>query len=229
MRRNFYSLLPSPLIRDETSDRVGFFWCSSRTCSRMRMGSSRATMGAARSSLRFGGATSSRIWSLVRGSIMNGNNLPLVQGCSRARRTDGNLLLVPLTSRGIEKNNTASVHAGFLISYNSVRAAVIHTVRDQLLAFPEYTVVVTGTYVTDIAVLVSFACWAWLPFGHVTCMSRLTLGIALRTFNGRRVGVHRCTLCQVELAACGRPFVHLWCVAFRLRDLVTKVAHFFVT
>jgi hypothetical protein len=55
-------------------------------------------------------------------------------------------LLVPLVSRGVEKNNTASVHAGFLISYNSVRAAVIHAVRDQLLAFPNYTVVVTGTY-----------------------------------------------------------------------------------
>ena len=150
MCRSFYSLPPSPLIRDETSDRVGFFWCSSRTCSRMHMGSSRATMGTARSSLRFGGATSSRIWSLVRGSIMNSNNLPLVQGCLRARRTDGNLLLVPLASRGIEKNNTASVHAGFLISYNSVRAAVIHTVRDQLLAFPEYTVVVTGTYVYEL-------------------------------------------------------------------------------
>ena len=135
---------------------VFFLACSSRICSRMRMGSSRATMGAARSSLHFGGATSSRIWSLVRGSITNSNNLSLVQGCSRARRTDGNLLLVPLTSRGIEKNNTASVHAGFLISYNSVRASVMHTVRDQLLAFPKYTVVVTGTYIMNSAFLVSF-------------------------------------------------------------------------
>jgi hypothetical protein len=38
---------------------------SSRMYSRGRMGSSRAMMDAARSSLRFGGATSSRIWSLV--------------------------------------------------------------------------------------------------------------------------------------------------------------------
>ncbi|KAI0279341.1 Alpha/Beta hydrolase protein [Russula aff. rugulosa BPL654] len=58
--------------------------------------------------------------------------------------TDGNLVLIPLVSRGIEKNNTASVHAGFLISYNSVRAVVVHVVRDQLLAFPNYTVVISG-------------------------------------------------------------------------------------
>jgi hypothetical protein len=58
---------------------------------------------------------------------------------------DGNLVLVPLVSRGIEKDNTASVHAGFLISYNSVRATVIHIVRGQLHAFPGYTAVITGT------------------------------------------------------------------------------------
>ena len=48
------SPLPLPLFR-----------CSSRMYSRGRMGSSRATIDAARSSLRFGGATSSRTWSLV--------------------------------------------------------------------------------------------------------------------------------------------------------------------
>jgi len=58
--------------------------------------------------------------------------------------TDGNLVLIPLVSRGIEKNNTALVHAGFLISYNSVRAVVVHVVRDQLLAYPNYTVVISG-------------------------------------------------------------------------------------
>jgi len=58
--------------------------------------------------------------------------------------TDGNLVLIPLVSHGIEKNNTAFVHAGFLISYNSVRAVVVRVVRDQLLAFPNHTVVISG-------------------------------------------------------------------------------------
>ncbi|KAH9961559.1 alpha/beta-hydrolase [Russula dissimulans] len=58
--------------------------------------------------------------------------------------TDGNLVLVPLVSRGIEKNNTASVHAGFLVSYNSVRAVVVDVVREQLRAFPNYRVVIAG-------------------------------------------------------------------------------------
>jgi len=57
--------------------------------------------------------------------------------------TDGNLVLVPLVSRGIE-NNTDSVHAGFLVSYNSVRGAVLRVVRRQLDAFPGYAVVTTG-------------------------------------------------------------------------------------
>ena len=60
---------------------------------------------------------------------------------------DGNLALVPLISSGIEKNNTASVHAGFLISYNSVRAVVVDIVRGQLRAFPNYRVVLTGMFV----------------------------------------------------------------------------------
>jgi len=60
--------------------------------------------------------------------------------------TDGNLVLIPLVSRGIEENNTALVHAGFLISYNSVRAVVVHVVRNQLLAFPNYTVVISGSH-----------------------------------------------------------------------------------
>lgn len=67
--------------------------------------------------------------------------------CStRFLRADGNLLLAPLVSRGIEKDNAASVHAGFLISYNSVRASVIRIVREQLLAFPDYSVVIAGTF-----------------------------------------------------------------------------------
>jgi Lipase (class 3) len=68
-----------------------------------------------------------------------------VPGNSLVGCLDGNLVLVPLVSRGIEKDNTASVHAGFLISYNSVRATVIRIVRGQLHAFPDYTVVITGT------------------------------------------------------------------------------------
>ena len=55
-------------------------------------------------------------------------------------------MLAPLVSRGIEKDNAASVHAGFLISYNSVRASVIRIVREQLLAFPDYRVVIAGTF-----------------------------------------------------------------------------------
>lgn len=58
--------------------------------------------------------------------------------------TDVNLVLIPLVSHGIENNNAALVHAGFLISYNSVRAIVVHVVRDQLLNFPNYTVVTSG-------------------------------------------------------------------------------------
>jgi hypothetical protein len=55
-------------------------------------------------------------------------------------------MLVPLVSRGIEEDNTASVHAGFLISYNSVRATVIRTMRGQLRAFPDYAVVIAGAF-----------------------------------------------------------------------------------
>jgi hypothetical protein len=57
--------------------------------------------------------------------------------------TDGNLALAPLVSHGVE-DNEASVHAGFLISYNSVRNVVLHAVREQLEAFPGYVVVLTG-------------------------------------------------------------------------------------
>ena len=58
---------------------------------------------------------------------------------------DGNLVLVPLVSRGVEEND-ARVHAGFLISYNSVRSTVLSTVRAQLEAFPGYAVVLAGMY-----------------------------------------------------------------------------------
>jgi hypothetical protein len=56
---------------------------------------------------------------------------------------DGNFILVPLVSRGIE-NNTASVHAGFLLAYNSVRRAVLRIVGSQLDEFPGYGVISTG-------------------------------------------------------------------------------------
>jgi hypothetical protein len=72
----------------------------------------------------------------------------LALACSRVfiyvSPSDANLVLTPLVSRGVEKNETVLVHAGFLISYNSVRAVVVHVVRDQLLAFPDYAVVITG-------------------------------------------------------------------------------------
>lgn len=71
---------------------------------------------------------------------------PSLLTCIYACVLDGNLVLVPLVSRGIENNNSALVHAGFLISYNSVRVVVVHVVREQLLAFPNYTVVITGSY-----------------------------------------------------------------------------------
>jgi hypothetical protein len=61
-------------------------------------------------------------------------------------RIDGNLVLAPLVSRGVE-DNEAHVHAGFLISYNSVRSVVLHTLREQLEAFPGYVVVLAGMFV----------------------------------------------------------------------------------
>lgn len=39
---------------------------------------------------------------------------------------------------------SARVHAGFLISYNSVASHVISKVRSQLTAHPDYSVIVTG-------------------------------------------------------------------------------------
>jgi hypothetical protein len=62
-------LPPASSVLSELPSSFFFFFfhlgISSRTFSRMRMVSSRAMMDAARSSLRFGGVTSSRIWSLV--------------------------------------------------------------------------------------------------------------------------------------------------------------------
>jgi hypothetical protein len=105
--------------------------------------------GDARLLLRFGGAVSLQIWSLVRCALF-----PLLPPLFVSSLTckyicvlpDGNLVLIPLVSPGIEKNNTALVHAGFLISYNSVRRVVVHVVRDQLHAFPNYTVVISGSH-----------------------------------------------------------------------------------
>jgi hypothetical protein len=111
---------------------------------RTRMDSLCVMTGDARLLLRFGGAMSLRIWSLVRVLFpLSPSARSRVIICVFA---DGNLVQIPLVSRGIEKNNTALVHAGFLISYNSVRAVVVHVVRDQLLAFPNYTVVISGSH-----------------------------------------------------------------------------------
>jgi hypothetical protein len=130
-----YLCFPSPLIRGENSDRVGLLRYSSRIYSRLRMGSS-----------CFGGATSSQIWSLVRRvRSMNSNKLSPFLGCSRERDTDVNLL-APMVSHGIKNNTAASVRAGFLISCNSIRAAVIHILRDRMLAFPNYTAVVSTSH-----------------------------------------------------------------------------------
>ena len=123
---------------------------------RMHMDLWRVMIGGVRSLLRFGGAMSLQIWSLVRffggfslkqqpPSLLLSSLLSLLT-CMYACVLDGNLVLVPLVSRGMEKNNSASVHAGFLISYNSVRAVVVHVLREQLLAFPNYTVVITGSF-----------------------------------------------------------------------------------
>jgi Lipase (class 3) len=108
---------------------------------------------------------------------------------------DGNLVLIPLVSRGIDKNNTASVHAGFLISYNSVRAVVVHVVRDQLLAFPNYTVVISGSH----------------PL-YSALRSDVLINEWRRTLVGRRARVHRCAVCQVEFPIGGSSAIHLWCV-----------------
>jgi len=81
---------------------------------------------------------------MVTGTRFVRSLCPLAQVCMYIF-ADGNLVLIPLVSHGIEKNNTALVHAGFLISYNSVRAVVVQVVHDQLLAFSNYTVVISGS------------------------------------------------------------------------------------
>jgi hypothetical protein len=113
--------------------------------------------------------------------------------CIYMRLSDGNLVLVPLVSRGIDKNNTALVHAGFLISYNSVRAVVVHVVRDQLLAFPNYTVVISGSppFFCFLCVLVNGWC---------------------RTLVGWRTCVPRCSVGQIKYPVSGSSVVHLWYV-----------------
>jgi hypothetical protein len=84
---------------------------------------------------------------MVTGTCLQPPALFLARSCvSICDFSDGNLVLTPLVSHGIEKNKTVLVHAGFLISYNSVRAVVVHAVRDQLLAYPNYIVVITGSH-----------------------------------------------------------------------------------
>ena len=147
-----------------------------------------AMTGDARLLLRFGGAVSLRIWSLVRALSPS-----LTCDYSIWVFVDGNLVLIPLISRGIE-NNTASVHAGFLISYNSVRAVVVHVVRDQLLAYPNYTVVISGSHQSSL----------FCPCALVNEWRR--------TLVGRRACVHRCPVCQIEFPIGSSSVVHLWCV-----------------
>ncbi|KAI0047903.1 alpha/beta-hydrolase [Auriscalpium vulgare] len=60
--------------------------------------------------------------------------------------TDSNLVLAPLSSHGVPPETAASssVHAGFMIAYNSVSRTVISAVREELDVYPDYTVIVTG-------------------------------------------------------------------------------------
>ena len=53
--------------------------------------------------------------------------------CICMRFSDGKLVLILLLSCGIEKNHTTLVHAGFLILYNTVRAVVVHVMRQTVL------------------------------------------------------------------------------------------------
>lgn len=117
---------------------------------------------------------------------------PLSVGSYVVVFADGNLVLIPLVSHGIE-NNTALVHAGFLISYNSVRAVVVHVVRDQLLAYPNYSVVISGSHPSSLLCLCAPNEWR-------------------RTLIRRRACFHRCRVCQVKYSIDSNSVVHLWCV-----------------
>jgi hypothetical protein len=115
--------------------------------------------------------------------------------CFYMRLSDGNLVLIPLVSRGIDKNNTALVHAGFLISYNSVRAVVVHVVRDQLLAYPNYAVVITGSH-------------------PLFCFPCALVNGWRRTLVGWRACVHRCSVRQIKYLVSGSSVVYLWYVVY---------------
>jgi hypothetical protein len=114
---------------------------SSRMSSRTRTGSSCVTIPGRKSSSLFVGASSWRTCSQVRSCPPPFNDRVSIYGILLL--TDGNLALVPLVSRGVE-DNEAHVHAGFLISYNSVRSVVLSAVHEQLKAFPGYVVVLAG-------------------------------------------------------------------------------------
>ncbi|TFY71631.1 hypothetical protein EVG20_g1384 [Dentipellis fragilis] len=60
--------------------------------------------------------------------------------------TDGNVILIPYESPGVQLNSTEpiEVHAGFLISFNSIARTAIAVVQEQLESYPNYTVVATG-------------------------------------------------------------------------------------
>ena len=111
---------------------------SSRMSSRTRTGSSCVTIRGRISASLFVGALSWRTCSLVRSCPPFNEDSTVI-----LLITDGNLALVPLVSRGVE-DNKARVHAGFLISYNSVRSVVLRAMREQLKAFPGYVVVFAG-------------------------------------------------------------------------------------
>jgi len=103
-------------------------------------------------------------------------------------------------SRGVG-DNAACVHAGFLVSYNSVRSVVLRAVREQLAAFPGYIVVLTGM----------------LSYSRSTHLERLT--VANRTFIGRCSRVPGGPLRQVEFPVGGRPAIYFWCVCFFYVDV----------
>lgn len=111
-------------------------------------------------------------------------------------------MLAPLVSRGVE-DNEASVHAGFLIAYNSVRSVVLHTVREQLEAFPGYVVVLTGELLYPHPLIFNFE-------------------FVNRTLIGRRTCVSCCPLRQVEYPVGSRPTVYLWYACLRRRKLYLR-------
>ncbi|KAA1471862.1 alpha/beta-hydrolase [Dentipellis sp. KUC8613] len=83
---------------------------------------------------------------------------------------DGNVILIPYESPGVQLNSTepVEVHAGFLISFNSIARTAIGVVQDQLESYPNYTVVVTGHSLGGaIASLASVSFRVHFPSAHI--------------------------------------------------------------